>query len=80
MGKLPMDPIAQNTYVYYSPATSNGQTYYLYANLETGGLNPQACNKGLACLSLLAGTAGFPTANACGGVCNYGVSSANVSP
>jgi type II secretion system protein G len=77
---LPQDPKSADTFIYYSPASGNGQTYYLYANLETGGQNPQACNKGNACTSILSGSAGFPTANSCGGVCNYGVSSSNVSP
>lgn len=76
---VPKDPVAANTYVYYSPASSNGQAYYLYANLQRGVNDPQACNKGNACASI--GSAiGFPTANSCGGTCNYGVSSTNVSP
>lgn len=77
---LPKDPIPTNTYVYYSPASSNGQTYYLYATLQRGASDKQGCNNGNACVSLSQGVAGFPTANACGGICNYGVSSPNVSP
>lgn len=77
ISKLPADPSGK-LYIYYSPPSSNGQTYYLYANLERGAKDLQACNKGNACSSL--STAGFPAQNACGGVCNYGVSSANVSP
>jgi type II secretion system protein G len=76
---VPKDPIAGNTYIYYSPASSNGQTYYLYANLQRGANDPQACNKGNACASI-GSAVGFPSANACGGICNYGVSSTNVSP
>jgi len=79
MTTLPKDPTFSNTYVYYSPASSNGQTYYIYANLERGTTDKQACNSGNACQSI-GSAAGFPTANACGGVCNYGVSSSNVSP
>jgi type II secretion system protein G len=76
---LPKDPTITNSYVYYSPPSSNGQTYYLYANLQRGANDPQTCNNGDACTSIGSG-AGFPTANACGGTCNYGVSSTNVSP
>src|SRR5437868_6021872 len=32
MSTLPKDPYLGNTYVYYSPVSSAGQTYYLYAN------------------------------------------------
>ena len=80
MSTLPKDPIPTNTYMYYSPASGNGQTYYIYANLQRGKLDPGACNKGDACTSLTQGVPGFPTGNACGGTCNYGVSSPNVSP
>jgi general secretion pathway protein G len=74
MSKLPKDPISSNNYVYYS----TGQSYYLYANLQRGANDPNACNKGNACASLSGG--GFPAATACGGTCNYGVTSTNVSP
>lgn len=76
---LPKDPVAANTYVYYSPASSAGQSYYLYANLQRGTSDPQACNKGNACASI-GSAVGFPTTNSCGGVCNYAVTSTNVSP
>jgi len=79
MTTLPKDPTAANSYIYYAPASANGQTYYLYANLQRGANDPQACNKGNACSSIGSG-AGFPSAKACGGTCNYGVSSSNVSP
>jgi len=72
---LPKDPTAGNTYVYYSAAA--GQTYYLYANLQRGTSDPQACNKGGACISLSTNSL---SSNSCGGMCNYGVSSPNVSP
>lgn len=78
---LPKDPVSSNTYVYYSPPGSNGQTYYLYANLQNGKNDAQACNKGNACTSLSG--SGFPSATACGvngATCNYGVSSPNVAP
>jgi len=77
---LPKDPSSTNKYVYY--ATSTGQAYYLYASLQRGGNDPDACNKGDACPEIKnpGGNAGFPAATACGGTCNYGVSSTNVSP
>jgi len=80
MSKLPKDPIAKNSYEYYSPASANGQTYYLYANLERGAKDPQVCNSGSACTSIITGGAGFPVASSCGGTCNYGISSPNVAP
>ncbi|HVA96274.1 MAG TPA: type II secretion system protein GspG [Candidatus Acidoferrales bacterium] len=76
---LPKDPLATNKYVYYSPAGNAGQSYYLYANLQRGKNDPNVCNNGNACQSL-SGGGGFPGAAACGGTCNYGVSSPNVSP
>jgi type II secretion system protein G len=75
ISRLPSDPSSGRSYVYYSP---NGQTYYLYANLERGNKDTQACNSGNACTSLSG--AGFPSSNACGGICNFGVSSPNVTP
>jgi general secretion pathway protein G len=76
MTKLPKDPLSSNSYVYYSPA--GNQSYYLYANLQRGGNDPQACNKsGTACTNVASN--GIPTTQ-CGGTCNYGVSSPNVSP
>lgn len=71
MGNLPKDSNTSKKYVYYS----SGQTYYLYANLDRGKEDPQACNGGNDCKSV-------PALNLCGNgnVCNYGVSSPNVSP
>lgn len=79
MKALPKDPVNARNYVYYSPASSNGQTYYVYASLERTK-DPNTCNGGSACVSL--GGSGFPTATACGtgATCNYAVSSPNVSP
>ena len=79
MNSLPSDPTGTKNYVYYSPAGSNGQTYYIYASLERGENDPDTCNEGSACSTLLNG-GGFPSAQACGETCNYGVSSPNVSP
>ena len=64
------------SYIYISTGT-DGQTYYIYANLDRGGSDPQACfSTGAACSSAVSSGIG----TACGGNCNYGVSSPNVSP
>lgn len=76
MGTLPKDPSSSKNYVYYSPVTSNGQTYYIYASLDREGNDPQACHlDGTRCDNA-------PVAASCGAgaVCNYGISSPNVSP
>lgn len=73
MGNLPKDPSSAKNYVYSS---SNGQTYYLYASLDRGGSDPQACHSdGTKCDNV-------PVSASCGSdaICNYGVSSPNVSP
>ena len=71
---LPKDP-GGKTYVYYSP---DGQTYYLYASLDRGSLDSQACHPGLGTVC-----ANVPSGVTCGctnDICNYGVSSPNTSP
>ena len=68
MSVIPKDPKSpKKTYVYVASKTL--QAFYLYASLETGDKNPKS---GLRSNSV--------PDTACGGVCNYGVSSANVSP
>jgi type II secretory pathway pseudopilin PulG len=77
MNIVPKSPYSSGNYVYYSPL--NGQAYYLYANLERS-VDPDLCNAGLACSNI--GQPDFPGHSACGSgkICNYGVSSQNVSP
>lgn len=76
MSILPKDPSSSKNYVYFS-SSSDGQTYYIYASLDRGGNDPQACfPNGSACSS----AAKRNVATACGGNCNYGISSPNVSP
>ncbi len=77
LSQVPKDKNGR-TFVYYSPPASNGQTYYLYTSLERGGKDINACNPdGSACLNV-------PMGVVCGGnasmICNYGVSSPNVTP
>lgn len=73
MNPLPKEPNSSKNYIYY--AEIGGQAYYLYASLDRGGKDPQACNGGVICANVPAGAS-------CGSssVCNYGVSSPNVSP
>lgn len=81
MSILPKDPSSPSkNYVYYSHPDSNGQTYYIYASLDRGGNDPHACTgSNNACSGPPIGS-NINMQNACGGVCNYGVSSPNVSP
>lgn len=70
MTRLPIDSAASKKYIY----VSSGQAYYLYASLDRGGKDPQACNaSGTSCSNV-------PSGELCGGICNYGISSSNVSP
>ena len=75
MNVVPDDPKPNYGYVYW--ASADGQTYYIYASLERGSKDPQACNGGSACTSL---SGNGISATACGATCNYGVSTPNVSP
>lgn len=75
MNILPSDPkFPQMTYQY----VSNGQSYYLYASLERGSSDSSACNNGNLCVNAPTGATGVN----CGVnmICNYGVTSTNVSP
>lgn len=73
MNLLPKDPTISKNYVYYS----SGQSYWLYASLDRGSKDPQACAGGQCSAPL---GSGIDMTSACGGVCNFGVSSPNVSP
>ena len=71
---LPKDPNSTKQYVYYVSPTSNGQGYYLYASLDREGKDPQVCHAdGSKCDNV-------PINASCGGICNYGISSPNLSP
>ena len=81
LSKLPKDPTTSRSYVYFTPnsgSCSNFQCYYLYASLQAGTTDPQSCFPGTtnACANAVA----FNLTNRCGGVCNYGVTSANTAP
>jgi len=76
MSSLPKDPsYPKRTYVYY--ASSDGQSFYLYASLERGARAGGTCNIEGPCLSLVKNKIPF---DACGEICNYAVTSGNVSP
>jgi type II secretory pathway pseudopilin PulG len=79
MNLVPQDPSSFKNYVYYS----TGQAYYLYASLDRGSKDPQACPNG-QCSSFVkyGGQVNVDPSTACGagGQCNFGVSSPNVSP
>jgi prepilin-type N-terminal cleavage/methylation domain-containing protein len=76
MNVIPSDPSAGKNYVYYT--TPNGQSYYLYASLDRGGKDPQACkNDGSACANLPSGAS---CGRGSGVVCNFGIASSDKSP
>lgn len=70
MDVLPIDPKSSKNYAYTTDTT--GQSYALYASLDRGDRDAQACRGGDIC----EGADGV----SCGGVCNYGVTSSNISP
>lgn len=77
MDFLPKSPGYPNrTYVYF--ATNDGQTYFLYANLERGVYDSSSCNGGDVCQSFTQNG----ITQSCGGEkgCNYAVTSPNVNP
>lgn len=74
MTTLPKDPKGNYKYTYF--ASSNGQSFWLYASLERPS-DPQTCGGGNPCASLTSN--GVPDSS-CGGICNYAITSPNVSP
>lgn len=83
MNVVPKDPDANKSYVY----VSTGQTYWLYAALDRGGLDTQACNASVSTcqqspLSASCQCGNVPVNTYCGTtqICTYGVSSPNTSP
>ncbi|KKQ96886.1 MAG: hypothetical protein UT56_C0001G0044 [Candidatus Levybacteria bacterium GW2011_GWB1_39_7] len=73
---LPKDSSTQKLYIYM--VSPDGQSYWLYASLDRQGKDPQACNQdGSACSNVPAGLVCGASASQ---ICNYGISSPNVSP
>lgn len=78
MDIIPKDPTTTQSYRY----VSTGQTYMIYAHLERGAQDAQVCNPD-GNPATDDQCAGAPVGVICGGasdVCDYGVSSPNVSP
>lgn len=76
MTTLPQDPVSDQRYVYFS----TGQTYRLYAHLETFN-DPQGCNTDTDGNNTECSNAsGLICGNDEAHVCTYGVSSPNTSP
>lgn len=67
MNQIPKSPSGS-----YAYKQTGGDTYYLYASLERTGDSSLCNSDGSACPN--------STGLNCGGVCNYGISSPNVSP
>ena len=77
MNLLPKDPsYPSKTYVYYS--SKDGQTYWLYASLDVTS-DPQICTSGGSGICKSLSNNGIAS-NACGGICNFAVSSPNANP
>lgn len=69
---LPDDPKSNKNYVYR--VTNGNQTYYMYASLDRGAKDSQACKPNGAVCNNVNGL------NCGAGVCNYGVSSSDTTP
>lgn len=80
MTKLPQDPSSGRTYAYF--ASPDGQIYRIYASLERGKNDSQACvdSGGLEIACPNADASVTTTGCNTGNKCNYGVSSPNTSP
>lgn len=74
---LPKDPTSGRRYVYSS---ADSQSYRVYASLERGAKDSDACKPDGAVCDNAPPTATFPCGNTSNEVCNYGASSPNVSP
>lgn len=76
MGLVPKDPNSGKNYVYFS----NGQAYYLYASLDRGTKDQQACKGAQGCNSLTTiGIGSQACGSAEGATCDYVITSPNVS-
>ena len=80
---LPSDPSSTRRYIYYALCPSP-QSYYLYASLEQGGNDPQACFSSGAVCTGVSSVPGLSATTGCSldgsaKVCNYGATSPNIS-
>ncbi len=78
---LPADPNSSKFYTYWSGDTGN-QSYRLYASFDRGSRDPDTCAGGNMCpgVPLQHGTSDPITCGLDAEVCNYGVTSPNISP
>lgn len=73
---LPQDPASGRRYVY----SASSQSYMIYASLERGGKDLDACKSDGTKCDNAPPTATFPCGGTSNEICNYGVSSSNASP
>jgi prepilin-type N-terminal cleavage/methylation domain-containing protein len=73
---LPRDPSANRRYVYLG----NRDSYRIYASLERGSKDQNACKPDGSKCDNAPPTSSFPCGSSSNEVCNYGASSPNVSP
>jgi prepilin-type N-terminal cleavage/methylation domain-containing protein len=82
MNVIPSDPVSTKHYVYYTPAlpsSDNRQSYYLYASLDRGTKDLQACS-GVNGVCSEPELSSINMQTACGGVCNFGLTSPDKTP
>lgn len=75
---VPIDPNSSKYYIYISDPSNGYQSYRLYASLDRGREDPDACSGETGCPNV-------PADVECGGdsgiyYCDYGVTSPNISP
>lgn len=75
MDIVPVDPSSSKFYIYASDSTNGYQSYRIYASLDRGTNDPDACTEATGCTNAPGG---------CGidaeSYCNFGLTSPNVSP
>lgn len=77
--KMPIDPdYPKKQYVYLR--SPDGQAYFLYASLDVGGKDMPFCKQNATSCDNAPLPSRLDMYYACGGACNYGVSSKNVTP
>lgn len=73
---LPKDPVSTRRFVY----SATSQSYRIYASLERGSKDSDTCKSDGSVCDNAPPTATFPCGSTSNEICNYGVSSPNVSP
>jgi type II secretion system protein G len=81
MSILPKDPSQTKTYMYYSESQSQNQNYFVYAKLDRGSRDLQVCQRRPGVFECrFAAVAKFRCGEPTPTICDYGVSSPNISP